>query len=295
MIYSMTGFGKAVANYKSKDIYVEIRSLNSKFMDMNLKCPLLYKEKEIEIRKHISENLIRGKTELSITVINKQGEDMIIDESLLISLHKNLNAIDINLKRSKKPGAGEGITLQSLINIPNVIKPPQETLKAAEWIVLFKTIKEATAKLIKFRKQEGVQLQKEILQRVKNISKLQKAIDKHLKKRSSQQRSKIIDSLDKLKSAEHDENRFEQEMIYYLEKLDITEELVRLSAHCEYFTEVTQSKEDVKGKKLGFITQEMGREINTLGSKANYTEIQKLVIQMKDELEKIKEQLSNIL
>lgn len=292
MIYSMTGFGKATANYKSKDIYIEIRSLNSKFMDLNIKCPMLYREKEMDMRKYITENLLRGKAELSINVVNKLGDEIVIDESLITTVYETLSKLNIKLSKGIP---NNSLSIESLLNIPNVIKPSEDSLTNVEWKGVSKAIKEATVALIAFRKQEGEQLMKDLHQRIANIKKLQKSVLKYVPKRAKQQKEKLQTAIQNNKNVDLDENRLEQEYIYYIEKLDLTEEIVRLDAHCTYFLKELKNKEVVKGKKLGFISQEMGREINTIGSKANYAEIQQLVVEMKDELEKIKEQLSNIL
>lgn len=286
MIQSMTGYGKAVAECSDKKITIEIRSLNSKSMDLNTRLPYLYKEKELDIRKYISEQLQRGKIDLSIstesTAANKTQQ---INGTIIKSyIHEFKNIV---------PDATEAELLAIVMRLPEVLSFTSTEIDENEWNLAFDTLKLAIQDLIKFRIDEGKVLEVEFTNRVNNILALLEKVIPFENERITTLKERFQKNLEEL-NVEYDQNRFEQELIYYIEKLDITEEKVRLKNHCEYFLKTLNSDES-NGKKLGFITQEIGREINTLGSKSNHSEMQKVVVQMKDELEKMKEQLLNIL
>lgn len=290
MVRSMTGFGKSVLELPEKSISIEIRSLNSKQFDANLRLPGIYREKEAELRLLLSSGLERGKIELNINV-DDNGE----------SIHYNFNRVlakqyyaEIETLASELGLHTDKEIINTLVRMPDVLKAEQAELSAEEWKAILAAISDAIDKLNDFRKQEGHALEKDLMERVRIIEALLEEISPLEEKRIANMRARIMKHLDETLSQGADMNRFEQEIIYYLEKLDITEEKVRLKKHCQYFLE-TLSEENANGKKLGFISQEMGREINTLGSKANDADIQKKVVLMKDELEKIKEQLFNIL
>jgi len=290
MVKSMTGFGKSILELPEKSISVEIKSLNSKQFDANLRLPGIYREKEAELRLLLSSELGRGKIELNINV-DDNGE----------STHYNFNRAiaklyyaEIKELASELNINSEDQIINTLVRMPDVLKAEQAALSEKEWNMVNQTVLEAVEKLNTFRIQEGSALEKDLVKRVERIEQLLLEIVPLEEKRITNLKERILKQLDESMSKGVDMNRFEQEIIYYLEKLDITEEKVRLKKHCQYFLE-TLSEDDANGKKLGFISQEMGREINTLGSKANDADIQKKVVLMKDELEKIKEQLFNIL
>lgn len=288
----MTGFGKNIFQTNNKKIQIEIKSLNSKQLDTIIKLPSSYKEKEIEIRNLLAENLIRGKIEMNITeeLIKEEEFTNKINSSVVKSYFRQLKKIADELEIKM-----EDNFFSSLVRLPDAIQNPIIQIDEKEWEDLKKSIKLAIEDLNIFRKQEGEALEKDIKNRIYQISSLSEDIEKYEKKRIDTIKERIKNNLSTFLGKEYiDENRFEQELIFYLEKLDITEEKVRLKNHCSYFLETINQKE-ANGKKLGFITQEIGREINTIGSKANDSNIQKNVILMKDELEKIKEQIFNIL
>lgn len=283
MIQSMTGYGKAIIQLDTKKISLEVKSLNSKNLDINTRFPGVYKEKEIEVRKLIARKLVRGKVDMSFyiestaaetsTKINKEVVANYISQ--LESIHKETDILSIAMR------------------LPDVLKTEREELDAEEWGVIQNGIDEAIANLQEYRLSEGEELKNDFEERIKVIQeKLEEVIglDTH---RLDQVRERLNKSIKDLEQTV-DENRFEQELIYYLEKLDITEEKVRLTNHLNYFVQELNVNVS-NGKKLGFISQEIGREINTIGSKANFAPMQKVVVEMKDELEKIKEQLLNVL
>lgn len=290
MIKSMTGFGKAVTTYGNKNITVEIRSLNSKQLDLNVRMPSLYREKEMGLRGLLSKQLARGKSELNISVENTGEEsNYTLNQELALNYHSELK------KLAKNIGQEDARTLDILIKMPDVLKTDRQQLDEKEWEVVAATVNEATKALIAFREQEGKILAQDFEARTLKILSLLEEVEKYEGERVKAVRERIEKNLEEWAGEQKiDRNRLEQELIYYLEKLDITEEKVRLRTHCAYFLDTLKTPES-QGKKLGFIVQEMGREINTTGSKANHAEIQKLVVQMKDELEKIKEQMLNIL
>ena len=291
MIFSMTGYGKAACELPQKKINIEIRSLNSKQLDVNARIPGLYREKEIEIRNKISSRLFRGKVDISFFVESDTPDKVTkINTAIIESYFEQLKPVaeKLNIQQSVD-------FLRVIMPLPDTTKTEQQDLDEQEWNELSKAIDKALDDIVAFRKQEGESLHKEITQRIENISSLLKEVEPLEKGRIDKIKERISDGLQFITDKSNiDENRFEQELIYYLEKLDITEEKVRLANHLEYFMETIDSDKPV-GKKLGFITQEIGREINTLGSKANDAAIQRIVIRMKDELEKIKEQILNVL
>ena len=292
MLKSMTGFGKATYESEKIKITVEIKSLNSKQADIFIKIPAQYKEKEFILRNELIKNLKRGKIELSAW-IDKEETNKIsnLNKNAIENYYKQFADISNILKRDI---SNENI-LQTIMHLPDVIKSEKLEIDEKEWDLIFKTTQKAIKEIISFRTQEGNALEKDFTERIKNISKLLVEIEPFEKSRIETIKKRISNNFEEhLKNIEKDDNRFEQELIYYLEKLDITEEKVRLANHCKYFNQ-TMQKEEIAGKKLAFITQEIGREINTIGSKANSSDIQKIVVQMKDELEKIKEQSLNIL
>ena len=287
----MTGYGKATAVYNGKKINIEIKSLNSKALDLSTRIASLYREKEIEIRALIAKTLERGK----------------VDFSLWIEKDENLNATPINgallenyYKQIQTISSERNIPLPNdwfatLLRLPDVLTRAEvEELTDEEWITVKKGIEEALQKLVDFRKQEGAALYKKFSEKLDNISALLKSIEPYEKSRTEKIRQRIIDGLNSIPEVEYDRNRLEQEMIYYIEKLDINEEKQRLANHLKYFKE-TMDTGHGQGKKLGFIAQEMGREINTTGSKSNQAEMQQIVVKMKDELEQIKEQVLNVM
>ena len=286
----MTGYGKAECELSTKKITVEIKSLNSKQLDINTRLPNMYKSKEIEIRKMISEKLVRGKVEMILyyETLGDQSNSS-INLPVVRAYYNQMKAVyhDLGLEMTER-------VIQSIIRLPDTIKMEYEQLDEAEWEQISFTIEEALNELDKFRIQEGEALEKDMLEQIENIIKLQEQVTPYETERIDRVKTKLIDALKDIQNnVQNDQNRFEQELIFYLERLDINEEKVRLVNHCKYFLETL--KDESPGKKIGFISQEIGREINTMGSKANHAEIQKLVIHMKDSLEKIKEQSLNIL
>ena len=300
MIQSMTGYGRVEFNLKNKNFTVEIKSLNSKTTDFNLKLPVIYRNKEIILRKILSEKLKRGKVELSIwfekTQTNTPYE---FDKKLILKYYKQLNSIkqDLGLKANnlKNFFCQNNIDLMPIIlKMPDVLIKKDEKVEKDEWIEIEKNVHDALDKLITFREDEGNTLYKDISIRINFIKTLITELERFESQRTEKIKSNIKNKLAALEIQNLDQNRLEQELIYYLEKLDITEEKVRLNAHIDYFLECLDA-ESPNGKKLTFISQEIGREVNTLGSKSNNSDMQKIVVQMKDELEKVKEQLLNIL
>lgn len=286
MIQSMTGYGKAVVECDDKKITIEIRSLNSKTLDLNTRLPFLYKEKELEIRKILSEKLQRGKVDFSIqTEVNSISKAQQINPDIIKAY--------INEFKEIVPDASDSELLSIVMRLPDVMAFSSKELDEDEWNKVVKLMDEAVQNLNEFRVSEGKVLEQEFIQRIGIIQDLLVQVVPFEKERIQTLKERFTKNLEEL-AAEYDQNRFEQELIYYLEKLDITEEKVRLKNHCDYFIETLKTN-DSEGKKLGFICQEIGREINTLGSKSNHSEMQKIVVQMKDELEKVKEQVLNIL
>ena len=290
MIQSMTGYGKATAELPDKKINVEIKSLNSKAMDLSTRIAPAYREKEIEIRNEISKVLERGKVDFSLWIEKKEGADAIpVNKAILENYYLQLDSI-CNELGIPRPEPGDW--LQVLLRMPDVMSKTEiQELSEEEWNT---TVLEAVGHLVDFRKQEGAALEKKFREKIENIHSLLEKITPYEKERVEKVKERITDALEKTLNVDYDKNRLEQELIYYIEKLDVNEEKQRLGNHLKYFISTMESGNG-QGKKLGFIAQEMGREINTLGSKSNHAEMQKIVVQMKDELEQIKEQVLNVM
>ncbi len=289
MIQSMTGYGKAELNLDNANFTIEVKSLNSKQIDANVKMSSVYRDKEIGLRKLLSEKLKRGKIELSIW---KERSESTSNYTLNADIAKDYfsqikelnNSLDLNIND----------IMSSILKMPDVLGKGNEKVDENEWEKIEKGINSAIENLLQFRLEEGRKLEEDIISRINKLSTLLIEIDPFAKKRIEKVKKSLSEKLEELESTNIDTNRFEQELIYYMEKQDITEEQVRLSAHLNYFLE-TMKTDIPNGKKLGFIGQEIGREINTIGSKSSDAGMQKIVVHMKDELEKIKEQLLNIL
>ena len=284
----MTGFGKASGNFQSKKITVEIRSLNSKSMDLNTRIPSLYKEIDGEIRKKMSKGLGRGKVDLSINI-------EAIGDSKPISINKELAKTYYTELKSLNDELGESTQdyMSLILKMPEVYSHSKEDLTDEEKVAVVHVVKEAIISINDFRRKEGEDLEREFTERIEEIRAFLLEVPKYENERIEIIRERMQKGLEDIKSGTYDDNRLEQEMIFYIEKLDVAEEKMRLSNHLDYFIDTMNT--DQAGKKLGFIGQEIGREINTLGSKSNHAEMQKLVIGMKDNLEKIKEQVLNTL
>ena len=291
MIQSMTGYGKAVVAFKEKKIHVEIKSLNSKQLDLNTRIAPLYREKEMEIRQMVAEALIRGKVDMSVWVEKDTSVDPTpINAQLVENYYQQIKAI---ADKTGIPTPEDWF--YTLLRMPDVMtKTDVEELDDEEWKVVKGGVAEALKNLVDFRTQEGAALQKKFTEKIDNIAKLMGEIEPYEKSRVQKIKARIIDGLQQIPTADYDKNRLEQELIYYIEKLDISEEKQRLANHLKYFRD-TMNEPAGQGKKLGFIAQEMGREINTTGSKSNQAEMQNIVVKMKDELEQIKEQVLNAL
>ena len=293
MLLSMTGYGRAEGNSGEKAITVEIRALNSKVFDLKLKLPGDYREKELELRKQIVNHASRGKIDLILEIQNEDGAASVnINEQLFTGYYREIKRLREKLEI---PGGDDIIT--TILRIPNVVSTPTADLSEEEWTVVCNTVDAALEQLQKFRRNEGSALASDLTQRAKNILRLLESIAPIESARIERMRDRLKNNFEEFMGAEKmDTNRFEQEILYYLEKMDITEEKVRLSQHCEHFLkQISDPKESATGRTLVFISQEMGREINTLGAKAYDADLQKIVVTMKDELEKIKEQLANVL
>ena len=291
MIQSMTGYGKAVVAFKEKKIHVEIKSLNSKQLDLNTRIAPLYREKEMEMRQMVAEALIRGKVDMSVWVEKDTSVDPTpINAQLVENYYQQIKAI---ADKTGIPAPEDWF--YTLLRMPDVMtKTDVEELDDEEWKVVKGGVAEALKNLVDFRTQEGAALQKKFTEKIDNIAKLMGEIEPYEKSRVQKIKARIIDGLQQIPTADYDKNRLEQELIYYIEKLDISEEKQRLTNHLKYFRD-TMNEPAGQGKKLGFIAQEMGREINTTGSKSNQAEMQNIVVKMKDELEQIKEQVLNAL
>ncbi len=286
MIQSMTGFGKATLQLPTKKITVEIKSLNSKGLDLNTRMPSVFREMELGLRNQLSQRLERGKIDFSLYV-EVTGEET--SSKINIAIIKGY----INQMKAVIPNADETELMKMAVRMPDALKTERDEIDENEWKKIQTVIDDALENMVQFRKDEGVSLEKEFLHRIANIMTLMNNAVAYDTERIETVKTRLRTALDELKE-NVDENRFEQELIFYLEKYDITEEKVRLENHLNYFIETLAGME-ANGRKLGFITQEMGREINTMGSKSNHAEMQKLVVMMKDELEKIKEQVLNVL
>jgi uncharacterized protein (TIGR00255 family) len=290
MVHSMTGYGKAAVELPHKKLTIEIKSLNSKQFDLFTRIPMIYREKEIGLRNWLSKELERGKIDLSFTVEHiSKDVSATIDHTLLKQYHQEITALSHELNISLPQD-----WFQTLLRLPDVMKQDAEELNEEEWSIIEKTIQKAVNELIGFRVQEGGMLRNLLEEKIENIRQLLQEIEPYESERIEKVKSRIYDGLATLENKEYDTNRFEQEMIYYIEKLDVNEEKSRLTNHLDYFIETLDEKKS-QGKKLGFIAQEMGREINTLGSKSNHSDMQRIVVRMKDELEQIKEQILNVL
>ena len=286
----MTGFGKVTAELSSKKVTVEVKSLNSKQLDLSTRIPSIYREKEMEVRSLLLQKLERGKVEFNIYIEST-------DKSMVTQI--NGSAMADYYRQTVEVSTQLGIALpndllSTLLRMPDVIKTDTAEADEAEWNEVRGLVEQAIQHLIDFRVQEGVMLQRLFEQKIRNIAALLEQVSVYEVERVEKIKSRIKDNLQKLADQDYDKNRFEQEMIYYIEKLDVNEEKTRLDNHLKYFL-TTMQEGHGQGKKLGFIAQEMGREINTLGSKSNHAEMQKIVVQMKDELEQIKEQVLNVL
>ena len=291
MIQSMTGYGNAVVAHKDKKIHVEIKSLNSKQLDLQTRIAPLYREKEMEMRQMVAEAVIRGKVDMSVWIEKESAVDATpVNAALVENYYHQLKDI------AQKVGIPEPEDwIYTLTRMPDVLtKTEVEVLDDEEWAIVKAAVGEALQNLVNFRKQEGAALQKKFAEKIDNIARLLADIEPFEKGRVEKIKMRIEDGLKQIPGVEYDKNRLEQELIYYIEKLDISEEKQRLANHLKYFRE-TMDEPAGQGKKLGFIAQEMGREINTTGSKSNQAEMQNIVVKMKDELEQIKEQVLNAL
>lgn len=291
MIQSMTGYGKSVVTYKEKEINVEIKSLNSKSLDLSTRITPLYREKEMEIRQMVAGQLTRGKIDFSIWIEKEEACDVAqINGALIENYYNQIKAI------SAQTGIPEPQDWYgTLLKMPDITaKTDTEVLTDEEWDAAQQAIEEALKNIVDFRMQEGKALQRKFMEKIENISSLLAGIEPYEKSRVEKIRTRITEALKEIPEADYDKNRMEQELIYYIEKLDISEEKQRLSHHLKYFID-TMNEAPGQGKKLGFIAQEMGREINTTGSKSNQAEMQSIVVKMKDELEQIKEQVLNVM
>ncbi len=285
MIQSMTGFGKHVIQLPSKKITIELKSLNSKSLDINARIPQAYREKELELRKMIADSLVRGKVDFGLYV-EITGEET--------TAEVNQGVVKNYMSQLAKIAVGDDIKLLELaLRMPDTLKTDKNDIDEEEYKSIVSAMKEALSNIVEFRNEEGEVLEKDFVDRIQNLNRLLEEVKTMDPERLGAVRERLERAVADLK-VELDANRFEQELIYYLEKYDITEEKVRLANHLKYF-ETTLNSQESNGKKLGFISQEIGREINTIGSKANYAPMQQLVVQMKDELEKIKEQMLNVL
>lgn len=292
MIYSMTGFGQASGTYNGKNIKFEIKTLNGRSTDLRIKVPAIYKEKEVEVRNLILDGVQRGKIEATLSIDSEQGEEVYeINELLFVKYYEQLN------KLAKKTNISDEHIMPSILRIPSVLVPQIEELSEDEWNILREIVNKTIVSLNEFRSIEGAAMSDDFVKNIESIRSNLAKVDALEASRTERLRDRIRKNLQQFIQEENvDQNRYEQEILYYLEKLDINEEKMRLAQHCNYFIEVLNSPETkVKGKKLSFISQEIGREINTMGSKAQEHKIQQIVVEMKDDLEKIKEMVANVL
>ncbi|MBS1594020.1 MAG: YicC family protein [Bacteroidetes bacterium] len=292
MLYSMTGFGKAQVAFKNKTIIAEVRSLNSqKGLDLSLKFTTQFREQEYNLRTLIQDKLQRGKVDVYVTIEKEDHTpEVLLNKRVIKAYYQELRQI------ADEVGAPSNELLSTILQLPEIAASAAEESDEEEWKAIEKAIMQALEGLNGFRADEGKILADDMLQRIALIDKYAQEVRAMDRERVAEIKSRLETSVEAAVGKDKiDPNRLEQELVYYIEKLDITEELTRLKAHCEYYREVMAGKDDMKGRKLNFISQEIGREINTLGSKASHAPIQKLVVNMKDELEKIKEQINNIL
>ena len=289
MLLSMTGFGRAIQSFEAKSISVELRSLNSKFTDIRLKLPQNYKEKEQEIKKLVIDRAERGKVDVNIEIQAITGAEQFSLNTPLFK--KYIQEIKV---LAEEAGVPTGDIISSVLRMPNVVMPAEDTLDEKEWTAIVNTLNEAIDKFCAFREQEGKSLEIDMAERIESIKVNLEKIAPHEAERIVKIKQKMLKHLDEFVGKKNvDQNRYEQEVLFYLEKIDINEEKVRLAQHCDYFLEQLRDNTTAKGRKLSFISQEIGREINTLGSKAYSSDIQRHVVNMKNELEKIKEQVAN--
>ena len=295
MIQSMTGYGKSVATFEGKKIHVEVKSLNSKALDLSTRIAPLYREKEMEIRQYVAKLLERGKVDFSLWVEKNEAQAAVpINKAVVKNYYDQMLALSKELGMTQ-PSTQPEDWMATLLRMPDTISSVEaEELSEEEWAVAKVAVEEAVNNLVAFRMQEGAALEKKFNEKVDNIEKLLKSIEPFETQRVEKIRQRIEEGLEKVSGVDYDKNRLEQEMIYYIEKLDINEEKQRLANHLNYFRETMRDGHG-QGKKLGFIAQEMGREINTTGSKSNLAEMQNIVVMMKDELEQIKEQVLNVM
>jgi len=291
MLLSMTGYGRANGTYGEKTLTVEVRALNAKVTDVKLRFPGDYKEKEIELRKIVSDHAERGKIDVLLEVQNADGAaNVSLNEALFRGYHRELSRLTQELN------IPNGDMLTALLRIPNVVNSPAGEMDDEEWLVMVETMNRALDHLKTFRRQEGRVLEADLRLRLTNIMLLLKDVTPFEQERFVRMRDRIRNNMEEGIGKENlDPNRFEQEILFYLEKMDMSEEKSRLEQHCKYFLEQLDGKQESLGRTLNFISQEIGREVNTLGAKAYDADIQRIVVQMKDELEKIKEQLANVL
>jgi len=289
MILSMTGFGQASGTFNNRQINVEIKSLNGKSADIRLKLPTYYKEKDLIVRKRVMSQMMRGKIDATISVMSDTEDlEYSLNTNLLTKYSKEIMTLSDTL------GIDRGDVMQTVIRIPNIIQPIEEKLSDDEWEFTVGLIDEAIDQIIAFKQKEGASLAKDLRENVDAILSNLYKVPQHEEERLTRLKERMHKNLNEFLGKDNvDQNRYEQEVLHYMERLDINEEKVRLEQHCKYFIEQLESGESPLGKKLGFIGQEIGREINTMGAKAQFSELQKLVVNMKDHLEKIKEQVLN--
>lgn len=290
MLLSMTSYGRSTAALANKSIAIEIKTLNSKFVDLRLRVPPIFQEKEMVLRKVLHDKVLRGKIEATFTFENQEGgENYSINGSIFRQYHLQLSSLQEELK------IPDGDLLSSIMRLPEVVSTSEESISDEDWKTIQSTLDAALDKLVAHRAEEGSAIEADLQIHINSILGLLDQVTPFEAERVEKVRQRMSSSLEEYLSRENvDENRFEQEVLFYLEKIDITEEKVRLKQHCNYFLQIMSNKEVMKGRKLNFISQEIGREINTLGAKAYSSDIQKLVVRMKDDLEKIKEQLANV-
>lgn len=290
MLLSMTGYGKATCRYADKKITVEVKSLNSKQMDINMRLAAVYREKELEIRNLIAQQLERGKVDFALSVEENGASATLINPTVVTNYYRQMQEIANQLQIPMPSNS-----FDTILKLPDALKTDNNNITEEEWEAVRQTVLAALTQLTEFRQQEGKALQNMFTQKIDRIGTLLTEVEPYETGRVAKIRNHIEEALKTIADKTAiDHNRFEQELIYYIEKLDVNEEKVRLRNHLKYFAE-TMEKEHAAGKKLGFIAQEMGREINTLGSKSNQSEMQIIVVKMKDELEQIKEQVLNVL